>query len=161
MITENIPSRSGFSSPKAFHPWSRIYRSPSGSLANYFLSARIGRPIQLYEDGYHVQSLVCKLQRQIFILLFVSVTNFKAYDCVTVHRRRDHDLFISLVAYSYLRGQGVPLSIFWFFQTVWYRVIVIQQTQRDYLVFFTSFVDEKAIENDTQLMHLFLCPVIS
>ena len=48
MITENIPSRSGFSSLRAFHPWSRIYRSPSGSLKKYFLSARIGRPIQLY-----------------------------------------------------------------------------------------------------------------
>ena len=35
MITENIPSRSGFSSSRAFHPWSRTYRSPSGSLANY------------------------------------------------------------------------------------------------------------------------------
>ena len=34
MIAENIPSRSGFSSPRAFHPWSRIYRSPSGSLKN-------------------------------------------------------------------------------------------------------------------------------
>ena len=35
MITEKIPSRSGFSSSRAFHPWSRIYRSPSGSLANW------------------------------------------------------------------------------------------------------------------------------
>ena len=35
MITENIPGRSGFSSPRAFQRWSRIYRGPSGSLANY------------------------------------------------------------------------------------------------------------------------------
>ena len=35
MITENILRRSGFSSLRAFHPWSWIYRSPSGSLANY------------------------------------------------------------------------------------------------------------------------------
>ena len=49
MIAENIPRRSGLYSPRAFHPWSRIYRSPSGSLKKiFFLSARIGRSIQLY-----------------------------------------------------------------------------------------------------------------
>ena len=29
-------SRSGFSLPRDFRPWSRIYRSPSGSLRNWF-----------------------------------------------------------------------------------------------------------------------------
>ena len=41
-------SRSGFSSPRAFQRWSQKCRSPSGLLANNFLSARIGRPTQLY-----------------------------------------------------------------------------------------------------------------
>ena len=36
MIREKIPSRSGFSLPRAFHPWSRIYRSPSGSFKKGF-----------------------------------------------------------------------------------------------------------------------------
>ena len=36
MITENIPERSGFSLPRAFHPWSWIHLSPSGLLENYF-----------------------------------------------------------------------------------------------------------------------------
>ena len=59
MIAENIRSRSGFSSLRAFNLWSRVYRSPSGSLKIDFLSARSGRPIQLYFD----RLLLCMFSR--------------------------------------------------------------------------------------------------
>ena len=44
---KNRPSRSGFSSPRAFKWRSRNCHSPYGFSGIDFLSARIGRPIQL------------------------------------------------------------------------------------------------------------------
>ena len=40
------PRRSEFSAPRAFHPWSRNCRNPSGLLANYFFVcvSLIGNP---------------------------------------------------------------------------------------------------------------------
>ena len=58
-IFQKLQSRFGFSSPRAFQRWSQKCRKPSGSLENYFLPARNGRPIQLYHQqtatGHYVQ----------------------------------------------------------------------------------------------------------
>ena len=68
-------SRFGLSSPRALQRWSRKCRNPSGSLANYFLSACIGRPIQLY----HVETRI--LQKKIHPWIdVVLILNYCTYD---------------------------------------------------------------------------------